>query len=163
MVPANVQWVDSEIEIYDNETISITSFGEWRYDPRPNFKTGPDGIVKGSISKGSLLMKCNDEIFLVGSKWEGTIKENCVLYFGIYDDLTYADNVGQMTVRIDMDRESVYEPEDEDLIEENINVNETISETENVEEDNFFEDQICGFFAFVLLFLMGVLYAFEKK
>lgn len=163
-VPANVQWFDSEIEIYDNESISIISSGEWQYDPRPNFKTGPDGIVKGSISKGSLLMKCNDEVILIGSKWEGVIKENCILEFGMYDDLSYSTNVGEMIVRIKMDRESAYDIEEEnDEINDDLNQNENELESEEEVKDTSLENQICSVFALIILFLVGVLYVYEKR
>lgn len=159
-VPANVQWFNSEIEVYENEFVSISSNGEWQYDPRPNFKTGPDGIVKGSISKGSLLMRCDYDVILIGSKWEGVIEKNCILEFGMYDDLTYSHNLGKMNLQIEIDRELINELEtDEEEIDEINNEEEFESEIVNEEVEN----QMCGIVAFIVLFLIGVSYVYEKK
>jgi len=164
IVPANVQWFNSGIEVYKDDFISISSNGEWQYDPRPNFKTGPDGIIKGNISKGSLLMRCDYDIFLIGSKWEGIIDKNCILEFGMYDDLSYSSNVGKMNLQIKIDRKVIDEV-NTDIVNGNGNGNEILSEDNNEDGvgNNEIENQVCGLVAFIVLFLIGVSYVYEKE
>ena len=160
-VPANIEWFNSEIEVYENELVSIESEGVWRYDPRPNFETGPEGLVKGRKDLGSLLMKCNNQIILVEKKWEGIIEEECVLHFGMYDDLGHSNNAGSLDVYINIDREIIEEESELEEIEEEKEI-ELIDEIDE-EEENSFMDEMCSFISFLILLTFGVLYVQERN
>jgi hypothetical protein len=159
IVPANVEWFNSEIVIYENEFVSITSEGIWQYDPRPNFRTGPEGLLKGSINSGSLLMKCNNEIFLVENKWEGVIKEECILMFGMYDNIGHSNNLGSLNVFVDVERESEKELIDEEDEKEEEKIKEDLIEEEESED---YESEICSLVIFLILLGVGALYVKEN-
>lgn len=160
-VPANVEWFNSEIQVYENEFISIKSEGIWQYDPRPNFRTGPEGLVKGRMNLGSLLMKCNNQVILVEKEWEGVIEEECVLHFGMFDDLGHSNNVGSLDVYIDIDRKII---EEEIEKEEEEKVKEVEEFSEEIEEEEIsFVDEVCSLLIFLILLSFGVLYVQEKN
>jgi hypothetical protein len=164
VVPSNVEWFDSEIFVYENEFVSILSEGEWQYDPRPYFKTGPEGLNKGRLNLGSLLMKCNDEIYLIENGWSGYVNEDCYLMFGMYDTIGHSNNLGSLDVYIEIEREIEEEIIEEEEIEEEI---ETIHEEELIEDDDendefLFVNEICSFITFLILLSLGVLYVQEK-
>jgi hypothetical protein len=160
-VPANVEWFNSEIELYENEFVSIESEGVWQYDPRPNFRTGPEGLLNGSVNLGSLLMKCNDETYLVEKKWEGIIEQKCILMFGMYDNIGHSNNVGSLNVFVDIERESENENE---FIDKEIEEEEKVKYVIEGESENEipYENEICSMVIFLILISAGVLYVKEK-
>lgn len=164
VVPSNVEWFNSEIFVHENEFISIKSEGEWQYDPRPYFKTGPEGLSKGKLNLGSLLMKCNEKVYLVEKEWSGNINENCYLMFGMYDTIGHSTNLGSLDVYVEIEREIEEEIIDEIETEEDIEIIHE-EETEIIEEENdfIFMDEICSFITFLILLSLGVLYVREKK
>jgi hypothetical protein len=161
-VPANVEWFNSEIEVYENELVSIESEGVWRYDPRPNFETGPEGLVKGKKDLGSLLMKCNNQIILIENQWENVIDEECVLHFGMCDDLGHSNNMGSLNVYINIEREIVEEEEKEKVDEVKEEETELVDVPEDEEEIPFI-DETCSFITFLILLTFGVLYVQERN
>lgn len=164
-VPANVEWFDSEITVSTGEQVTITTEGVWQYDPRPNFKTGPNGLINGQLSLGALQMKCNDYVYLVGSSWEGIVPENCVLKFGMYDNIGHANNVGSLNVNVKIVREHEEEldednNEDEEIEEDKLNDNDNEN---NGDEEESYENGICSLVIFLLLSALGASYVYEKK
>ncbi len=166
VVPSNVEWYDSNISVNENNFISILSEGEWQYDPRPNFKTGAQGLVKGRKDLGSLLMKCNKQIILVEDKWEGNVNENCTLMFGMYDDIGHSNNKGFLNVNVNV----TYEENngEDDLIEDEIidseqKENVTSNETDSSIDEGFLPSEICSVFVFFILLSIGVLCVYKRK
>ena len=149
-VPANVEWFNSEISVHENENVKITSEGIWQYDPRPNFKTGPDGLTENQLSLGALQMKCNDNVYLIGSVWEGVIPENCVLKFGMFDNIGHANNVGSLKVNVEIQREHEDELDEENNVEE-IEENEITEEKNGEENEEEYENGICSLAIFLIL------------
>lgn len=157
-VPANVDFFDSEIIVYENELVSIKSEGIWQYDPRPNFKTGPDGLVKGQFSLGALQVKCNNNIFLIGSEWEGKMPGDCTLKLGMYDNIGHANNVGSLNVNIEIEREVLEEITEDEIEEEK---QEELVE-EKVEMNDSSNDKVCSILMFLVLLCAGALYVKEN-
>lgn len=162
-VPANVEWFNSGIIVYKNEEVKVLSEGFWQYDPRPNFKTSPDGLSKGKLSLGALRMKCNDDIYLVGSSWNGVIEEDCVLQFGMYDTTPRENNLGSINVYVDVDRtfeeENVEEDESEKVIEKEEKEEDEIEEEEEVDESSMF----CSLFILLMFLCLGAFYVHKTK
>lgn len=106
-VPANIEWTDTGVHVQTGQVISITATGKWRYDPRPQYETGPDGVyAKGGMSepggRGTLQGKIgNGTPWMVASNWSGVALQEGELYLGMQDGPNqHYDNVGEVYAQI---------------------------------------------------------------
>lgn len=119
LVPANVQWTNSSVYIKKGDYLILKGYGKWRYDPRPQFETGPNGLMNDNqLQLGALVGKISNvnEVFKVGSQWEGYVNNEGWLFLGMYDTTPYDNNLGQMSVLISVYRISNI---DSDMLEAN--------------------------------------------
>lgn len=122
-VPAYVEEYDTGIRVNSDDYLEIHAYGRWRYDPRPQFETGPNGITNypeySQFSPGSLIGKIdNNSAFLIGEYWEGFADYAGNLFLGMYDKTQYENNIGELNVSV-----AVYGKESSE--KENVDENES--------------------------------------
>ncbi|MEM0437915.1 MAG: hypothetical protein QXU54_01300 [Candidatus Micrarchaeia archaeon] len=102
VVPADVEWVGSGLNLSAGDYIIISAWGRWGYDPRPQFVKGPDGPAEGpGLQQGRLSAKIGDGAeFAVGSYYEGTCAGDGMLMLHMYDTTQRRDNVGNVSVNV---------------------------------------------------------------
>lgn len=106
-IPANVSWTET-VYTEPDQYVLIHATGKWRYDPRPQFETGPDGLsnVFTTFKPGMLQGKFGDgDIIPIGSSWEGYATNKGRLMLGIYEPdkpayANYMNNIGSLNVTI---------------------------------------------------------------
>ncbi|MEM3364726.1 MAG: hypothetical protein QXS93_04450 [Candidatus Micrarchaeia archaeon] len=106
-IPANVQFSET-VYVEPGQYVVVDASGKWRYDPRPQFETGPDGLsnVFTTFKPGMLQGKFGDgDVFPIGSHWEGYATNRGRLALGIYEPkgstyTNYVDNIGNLTVSV---------------------------------------------------------------
>ncbi|MCX8200247.1 MAG: hypothetical protein N3G76_02145 [Candidatus Micrarchaeota archaeon] len=106
-IPANAQFSET-VYVEPGQYVIVNASGRWRYDPRPQFETGPDGLpnVFTTFKPGMLQGKFGDgDVFPIGSYWEGYVTNRGRLALGIYEPkgasyASYQDNVGNLTVTV---------------------------------------------------------------
>ncbi len=107
VIPANVEWTET-FYVEPGDYVSISASGKWRYDPRPQFETGPDGLsnVFTTLKPGILEGKFGDgDVIPIGSSWEGYASNRGKLLLGMYEPkgnsvANYNDNLGNVSVNI---------------------------------------------------------------
>jgi len=130
-IPANTSWTET-LYVEPGQYVVINANGKWRYDPRPQFETGPDGLsnVFLAFPPGKLIGKFGDgDVFSVGSNWEGYATNRGRLLLGIYEPKkgesidVYKDNSGSLNVTIQ-------------VFGELPQLNEETSEVQSIQEKN---------------------------
>ncbi|MGB9634924.1 MAG: hypothetical protein ACP5H8_01710 [Candidatus Micrarchaeia archaeon] len=154
-VPANIKWTNSSVYVNKDDYVVITASGKWGYDPRPQFETGPNGLINGNLlPMGALIGKIgnSNEIFKVGNHWEGYVNNEGWLFLGMYDTTPYENNVGHMNVNVSVYSLLKKTIEQGNIIEEReekkMDVKEMASEPEK--EKTTREQQVCTFFAMII-------------
>jgi hypothetical protein len=107
VIPANVEWTET-FYLEPGDYVVIGAFGKWRYDPRPQFETGPDGLsnVFTTFKPGTLQGKFGDgDVIPIGSSWEGYASNRGKLLLGMYEPkgtsaANYNDNLGNVSVNM---------------------------------------------------------------
>lgn len=102
IVPANVEWINSGLNISDGDYLAISASGAWGYDPRPQFLKGPDGSAEGpGLQQGRLSAKIGDgPEFAAGSYYEGMSPSDGLLMLHMYDTTQRHDNIGNVSVNV---------------------------------------------------------------
>jgi hypothetical protein len=104
-VAANVEWVDTGIDVVAGQVLGISASGEWSNAPR--LAVGPQGFkpYEGTVLAGApvaaLIGRLGDRLFLVGAAWKGEAPGAGRLYLGINDlPGSYRDNQGALSVEV---------------------------------------------------------------
>ena len=113
-VSSTTEWVDTGIDVVAGDTLRITAEGTINYSTSKT--CGPDGgkrewqdliraLPVNDAGRGTLVGIIGDgtvaKAFLVGSKYEGSVKSTGRLHLGVNDD-DYKNNKGSFRVRVEI-------------------------------------------------------------
>ncbi len=107
-VRANVEWVDTGVDVAEGQSLNISATGQWSNSGPPAVGAngwGPyDGTVLAGAPIAALIGRVGDRLFLVGAAWGGRAPAAGRLYLGINDTSgTYGDNQGSLAVIIHLE------------------------------------------------------------
>lgn len=121
VVPANIEWVGTGLNLTHSDYIIISAGGWWGYDPRPQFLKGPDGVAKGSgLQQGRLSAKIGGgPEFAIGSYYEGMSTGKGALMLHMHDTTQRHDNVGNVSANVLVYSQKVDESPAADTPQEN--------------------------------------------
>ncbi|GEM_PF-2969619 len=157
-VPANTEWTNSTVYATTGDYIIMMANGTWRYDPRPQFEVGPNGLTNTvfGIPLGKLIGRIDDGgLFEIGTYWEGYAPADGWLYIGMYDTTPRENNAGSLIVNVQVYRKTTESEKEEKTPEKPANISTTVKQKEErLTGANNAQKAICGLIPLLLVIFM---------
>ncbi len=157
-VPANVEWYDTGIILREEDYVIMRASGRWRYDPRPQFEVGPNGLATDEgypgFKQGALIARIgNSSPFFIGKYWEGYSHSRGILLMGMHDETQYENNIGELNVSVEVYRKNAIDEANASIKENESEVQvENVMQKETAEDNKNKEESVC----ITLLVLLGL-------